>query len=76
MAVSLSSGGLCPGQAEATGFKYSILIWDITIPLFATASRERCDFFKGKSFKWLDHLLEISREGHLFSQGNCSINLC
>lgn len=33
MAVSLSSGGLCPGQAEATGFKYSTLIWDITIPL-------------------------------------------
>jgi hypothetical protein len=33
MAVSLSGEGLCPGQAEATGFKYSTLIWDINIPL-------------------------------------------
>lgn len=33
MAVSLSGEGSCPGQAEATGFKYSTVIWDINIPL-------------------------------------------
>lgn len=76
MAVSLSSRGLCPGQAEATGFKYSTLIWDITIPLLLQLLGRDMTSSRGKSFKWLDHLLEISREGHLFSQGNCSINLC